>query len=49
MLLFDTHALVWLASTRKNLSARARHSIQQHSDELYVSLIGVRRQFVGNL
>ena len=39
MLLFDTHALVWLASTPKNLSARARHAIQQHSDELYVSSI----------
>jgi PIN domain nuclease of toxin-antitoxin system len=39
MLLFDTHALVWLASNLKNLSARARHAIQQHSDELYVSSI----------
>ncbi len=39
MLLFDTHALVWLASNLKNLSAGARHAIQQHSDELYVSSI----------
>lgn len=39
MLLFDTHALVWLASTPKNLSDRARHAIRQHSDELYLSSI----------
>lgn len=39
MLLLDTHALVWLASTPKNLSARAKRAILQYAGELYVSSI----------
>ena len=39
MLLFDTHALVWLSSTQNLLSALARRSIEQHPEELYVSSI----------
>ena len=39
MLLFDTHALVWLASTQQHLSARARQAIRQNPEELYVSSI----------
>jgi PIN domain nuclease of toxin-antitoxin system len=39
MLLLDTHALVWLASDPKKLSAPAKRAIRQHADQLYVSSI----------
>ena len=39
MLLLDTHALVWLASSQRHLSARVRQSIRQNPDELYLSSI----------
>ncbi len=39
MLLFDTHAFVWLASTPKKLSSAARRAIQDHADHLYLSSI----------
>ena len=39
MLLFDTHAFVWLASTPKELSPTARRAIQGNADKLYISSI----------
>lgn len=39
MLLLDTHAFVWLASAQKNLSQRARQTILQNADELFISSI----------
>jgi len=39
MLLFDTHAFVWLASTPKELSPAAKRAIQGHADRLYLSSI----------
>jgi len=39
MLLFDTHAFVWLASTPKELSSPARRAIRDHADRLYFSSI----------
>ncbi len=39
MLLLDTHALVWLASSQRQLSAGARQAVQEHADGLYLSSI----------
>jgi PIN domain nuclease of toxin-antitoxin system len=39
MLLFDTHAFVWLASIPKELSKPARRAIQENADNLYISSI----------
>jgi PIN domain nuclease of toxin-antitoxin system len=39
MLLFDTHAFVWLASDPKELSLPAKRAIQDNADSLYISSI----------
>jgi len=39
MLLFDTHAFIWLASTPKELSPAAKRAIQGNADNLYISSI----------
>jgi len=39
MLLFDTHAFVWLASTPKELSRSAKRAIRENAGRLYLSSI----------
>jgi len=39
MLLLDTHVFVWLASAQKNLSRRAKATILENADELFISSI----------
>ena len=39
MILLDTHALVWLASDSKRLSAVARDAIRAHPKSLHISIV----------
>ncbi len=39
MILLDTHALVWLASDPKRLSAAARKAVTAHGGALHVSVV----------
>jgi PIN domain nuclease of toxin-antitoxin system len=39
MILLDTHAFVWLASTPERLSEAARAAIRQHSSTLHISSV----------
>ena len=39
MILLDTHALIWLASSSQNLSAKAIHLITANASRLHISVV----------
>lgn len=39
MILLDTHAFIWLASSSRNFSAKARHLITANASRLHISVV----------